>query len=271
LSIWRSSEIPKFRQNLLRTYMSRLWHVDPDAMMVRRNTVKIHPDSDLSLGLLTDSEAQTVALNQYLGGGLVCFTEPLAKLDEDRRALYRHVIPSVSSRSVPLDLFEPLCPAIMLTRIVPECRDLEPWITVSFVNWTDAEKTGSLRLDDDVVGSLNSREYLVFDFWKQEVLGVFTSGSSIELGPLSPHANRLLRIAPWTGRTAALAGTDLHFSGGGVEIEDWAAGTDRARGRVKTDWTYPVTVTVAFPDLEKGFVVMKARVDPQQPSFSVRK
>ncbi len=50
-------------------------------------------------------------------------------------------------------------------------EDLEPWVTVSFVNWTDAEKAGSLRLDEEVVGSLNSREYLVFDFWKQEILG----------------------------------------------------------------------------------------------------
>ena len=271
LSIWRSSEIPKFRQNLLRTWMSRLWHVDPDAMMVRRNTVKVHQDSDLSLGLLSDAEAQTVALNQYLGGGLVCFTEPMARLDEDRRALYRHVIPSVSSRSVPLDLFDPLCPGALLTRIVPECSALEPWVTVSLVNWTDVEKTGSLRLEEEVVGSLNSREYLVFDFWKQEVLGIFRGGASIDLGSLPPHASRLLRIAPWTGRTAVLAGTDLHFSGGGVEIEDWEVGAARARGRVKTDWACPVTVTVAFPDIEKGFVAMKAQVDPQQPGFSVRR
>jgi len=271
LSIWRASEIPKFRQNLLRTYMSRLWQVDPDAMMVRRNTVKVHPDSELSLGLLTDTEAQTVALNQYLGGGLVCFTEPIATLDEDRRALYRHIIPSVNSPSQPLDLYDSPCPGMLLTPIVPACRELEPWVTVAFVNWTDVEKTGFLGLKEEIVGSLNSREYLVFDFWKQEVLGVFQSGGSVQLGPIAPHASRLLRIAPWTGQTAVLAGTDLHFSGGGVEIEDWEAGTDRARGRVKTDWAYPVTVSVAFPDVEKGFVVRKARVDPQKPSFSLRR
>lgn len=271
LSIWRAREIPKFRQNLLRTWMSRLWHVDPDAMMVRRNTVKVHPDTELSLGLLTDAEAQTVALNQYLGGGLVCFTEPMARLDEDRRALYRHVIPSVNSRSVPLDLLDPLCPGTLLTRVVADCKNLEPWVTVSLVNWTDAEKSQTLSLNEEVVGSLDSRDYLVFDFWKQKVLGVFRAGSTIELEPLAPHASRLLRIAPWNGRTTVLAGTDLHFSGGAVEIEEWEGGTETARGRLKTDWDYPVTVTVAFPDLKSGFIEMKARVDPQQPSFSLRK
>jgi len=160
---------------------------------------------------------------------------------------------------------------MLLTRIDPACSELEPWVTVAFVNWTDVEKSGFLTLKEEIVGSLNSREYLVFDFWKQEVLGVFGSGGTVELGPIAPHTSRLLRIAAWTGHTAALAGTDLHFSGGGVEIENWEAGTNRARGRVKTDWAYPVTVTVAFPDVEKGFVVRKAQVHPQQPNFSLRK
>lgn len=53
VSIWREKEIPKFRQNILRTWMSRLWHVDPDAMMVRKRSEKVH-DNELSLGLLTD-------------------------------------------------------------------------------------------------------------------------------------------------------------------------------------------------------------------------
>jgi alpha-galactosidase len=37
VSFWDPNEIPKYRQNMLRTWMNRLWHVDPDAMMVRRN------------------------------------------------------------------------------------------------------------------------------------------------------------------------------------------------------------------------------------------
>jgi hypothetical protein len=271
LSIWRAREIPKFRQNILRTWMSRLWHVDPDAMMVRRNEVRVHDDTELSLGLLSDTEAQTVALNQYLGGGLVTFTEPMARLDADRRALYRHVIPSINSRSVPLDLFDPLCPGTLLTKITPECRALDPWVTVALVNWTDKEKEADLLLADEIVAGLNAREYLVFDFWKQEVLGIFKPGSALDVGSIPPHANTVLRIAPWTGHSALLAGTDLHFSGGGVEIESWNATSARAEGRVKSDWDYPVNITIAFPDADKRYVARKALVSPGQPGFSVRK
>jgi hypothetical protein len=72
VSFWDPDEIPKYRQNMLRTWMSRLWHVNPDAMMVRRNEKSEFKGSHarLSLGLFTDSEAEVNALNQYIGGGL---------------------------------------------------------------------------------------------------------------------------------------------------------------------------------------------------------
>ena len=80
--------------------------VDPDAMMVRRRAQPISATRHgrLSLGLWTDDEARTITVNQYVGGGLVCFSDKFLELDADRAALYRHVIPSVNAPATPVEL-----------------------------------------------------------------------------------------------------------------------------------------------------------------------
>jgi|GEM_PF-779574 len=268
VSIWRSAEIPKFRQNLLRTWMSRLWHVDPDAMMVRQRQERFHPDKELSLGLLTDDEARTVALNQYLGGGLITFCEFLPELGADRKALYRHVIPSINSASIPLDIFDPLCPSRLLTRVEPSCSKLEPWITISIVNWTDESRSEAIDLNENICQHLTQNRYLIFEFFSQKVLGIFNPGERVDLGLLDPHTSKLLRIAPWNGQQSVLAGTNLHFSGGGIEISDWHEEGLRIQGRLQTLWKYPVTVIAAFPKNEQpGYLVKSITVEPGQTQF----
>ena len=264
--------LPKFKQNVLRTWMNRLWHTDPDAMMVRRRDEPINDTQHgfLSLGRFTDEEAGTIAVNQYAGGGMVCLCEKFLELDADRKALYRHVVPSVDSPSIPLDPFEPMCPSMLLTRVTPRCGDLEPWVTLCVVNWTDAERPMNASLTDQVVASMSGSRFLVFDFFTQEALGIFEGGAEIELGTQAPHTSRVLRIAPWDGERAMLAGTDLHFSGGGVEVAEWQAGEEGVTGRIETRWDYPVRVTVAFPK-DGGFAVNTVVVEPGQRSFRMER
>ena len=267
VSIWRSQEIPKFRQNVLRTWMSRLWHVDPDAMMVRRREEKMH-NSVLTLGNLTDEEARTFALNQYIGGGLICFSEYLCELDADRKALYRHVIPSVNSSSIPLDVFNPLCPSKMLTRIFPACRSLKHWVTISVVNWSDEEENMSVKLSKNVLESMGFGQFLVSEFFDHKVLGIFNPDDEIDLGCLTPHTCRLLRICPWDGVKPVLSGTDLHFSGGGVEISEWQPDDKGIAGAIDTEWRYPVKVSAVFPvDNNEGYRLVSVVLSPGQKKF----
>jgi hypothetical protein len=270
VSIWRSKEIPKFRQNILRTWMSRLWHVDPDAMMVRKRKERFHPDRELSLGLLTDDEAKTIALNQYIAGGLITFTEYMPELGDKRKALYRHVIPSVNASSVPLDIFDPLCPSKLLTVVNPKCGDLNPWVTVAMVNWTDEKKNMSLELSRTVLEPIPGNNFLVFEFFKQEIIGIYAPGDIVSLGEIPPHASRLLRIVPWDGSRPVLAGTDLHFSGGATEIASWKIGNHRIEGELENNWNYPVTVTAAFPATTVSKYIQKSvTVGPGQRLLSI--
>ena len=92
------------KQNLLRYYMNHWWHSDPDALMVRRQKERTL-DQNITLGLLTDVEALTSTLNQYIGGGLVCATEPMATIDDDRLMLLRHILPALPVQATPRDMF----------------------------------------------------------------------------------------------------------------------------------------------------------------------
>jgi hypothetical protein len=248
-SYWDEKEIAKYRQNILRTWMNRFWHVDPDAMMVRRSNTKVHPGlyEDLSLGRFTDNEAKINALNQYIGGGLVSFSEDFSIIDQDRKELYKHVLPSVNSSSFPLDWEDPNISSYMVTTIRPICKKLGNWNTVSIVNWSEKSKPIALSLNQSVLKDLEGSKFLLFEFFSQQVRGIYTKNDLVQLGSLDPHSAVLYKIIPWNGKKPVLAGTDLHFSMGGVEIGAWKSNSKSVSGEVKTKWQLPVRITVLFP------------------------
>lgn len=268
-SIWKEGEIPKYRQNLLRTWMSEFWHVDPDAMMIRRQEIPLPTDErDLTLGLFTDEEAFTNALNQFVGGGLVSFTEDFATIDDDRKALYRHVIPSVNSPSEPIDLFNPEIPEVMLTHISPVCRDLDDWKILSFMNWSNGKRDYEIVLDGKMLQGLGGDQFLVYHFKKREVVGWYRRGDLLQVQGVDPHHSHLYKIMPWDGTRMAFVGTDLHFSSGGVEVAEIVHEDDRVRGLLDTDWEYPVRIVYVIPDTsEKGFSQKSAALVPGQRRF----
>jgi hypothetical protein len=269
VSFWDPNEIPKYRQNILRTWMSRLWHVDPDAMMVRRSEESEFEGSHakLSLGLFTDNEAEVNALNQYIGGGLVTFTENYKTLDADRLELYKHVVPSVNSSSFPIDWYDPVIPSMLVTQIDPVCRHLEKWNTVAVVNWTENENNISFTLDDQVLKSLPGHQFLLFEFFSQEVKGLYKRDELVPMGALNPHAGLLIKIIPWDGKKPVLAGTDLHFSMGGMEIREWKYDVGSVEGMIDTDWLYPVNITTVFPSVNDGFETTRITLQANQKRF----
>ena len=271
VSFWDQKEVPKYRQNIMRTWMSRLWQVDPDAMMVRRNVTPEFEGSHakLSLGLFTDDEARVNALNQYVGGGLITFTENFASLDSDRLALYRHIIPSVNSSSFPVDWYDPYLPSMMVTNVHPLCSDLQNWNTVTIINWTDKPKKYILKLDDQILESLTGDQFLLFEFFSQKVKGFYRRGDAVDLEELAPHEGCLVKIVPWNGKSPVLAGTDLHFSMGGVEITECRSGTTYIEGNLNTNWSCQVRLTAVFPRGEDGFGVRQTLLQPGQKRFRI--
>lgn len=256
-----------YLQNTRRFWMSRLWHNKPGSMIARRQPEAVH--GDRSVGIFSDDEIRIVALNQYMAGQHVGLGDRFQDLDEDRRALYRHVLPSINTPSIPLDVFNSEGPSQMLTRVEPVCEQLEPWVTVACINWLDEPQAFDVALCEKVTASMGGEQFLAFDFFEQRVLGVFRKGDRIDLGELAPHSSRLIRIAPYDGNAPVLVGTDLHFSGGGVELAGWESAGDKISGTLKTIWpTYPVRITVVFP-AESDILVSSYEVPAGQTDFEI--
>ena len=237
--------------------------------MVRRNEVREFTTSspDLSLGLFTDNEARVNTLNQYIGGGLVTFTENYLTLDEDRLELYKHVIPSVNSSSFPLDWYDQVIPSMTVTSINPVCRDMENWNTISVINWTDQKKQFSIQLNDLSLRTLKGDQFILFEFFSQEIKGIYKKNEKVSLGELEPHSGILVKIIPWDGSKPVLAGTDLHFSMGGVEIKEWKYDKSSVVGILDTDWLFPVNITAVFPAGNNGFKTKRIKTYPNQKKF----
>jgi hypothetical protein len=65
-----------------------------------------------------------------------------------------------------------------------------------------------------------------------------------------------------------LAGTDLHFSGGGVEISSWQTDGATVSGTLDTGWDRPVNISVAVPAGD-GFEIRTVTVEAGEKDFSL--
>lgn len=241
------------KQNTLRYWWNDLWDNDPDALMVRRRAAPYRQES-LSLGLMNDVEALTSTLNQYLGGGLVCFTENLTEVEDDRLYLLRHCSPSIGSAAVPRDAFEGTrFPAIFDTKVCPRASGLAPWHTVSVVNWHDEPREFRLILDRTLLGDWaeSSDRFLVGAFcggWHR----VVARGEEVRVEPVPPHGCELLKVQPYQPDQPALIRTTGHFSMGGTEVSAWQV--DQAGVHLQLDWPWPVPLeVVVLPPVGRGF------------------
>jgi hypothetical protein len=237
------------KQNVLRYWMNRLWHNDPDALMVRRRTERIR-SLDLSLGLLTDDEARITALNQYWGGGLACLSEPIAEMDDDRLGLLRHLVPALGAAAVPRDMYEgKQYPYRLATVVDRNAAGLGVWRTVSVVNWSEEPMEASLRLDAQLLGAL-AKEHAAFhvtEFWSGAKWETVPAGGTIFAGALPPHAALHFKVVPASGDVPILAYTDGHFSMGGTEMTDFQFDGETAKAAVRWPWSVPLTLSFAVP------------------------
>jgi len=246
------------KQNTLRFWMNRLWDNDPDALMVRRRA-EAYRGEVLSLGRMNDDEALTSALNQYLGGGLVCFTENLAEVDEDRLLLLRHCAPSIGDAAIPRDALRGVrFPALFDTRVTPAAPGLSSWHTLSIVNWHSEARSYRVALDEEILGRF-ATEHPAFmaSAFRGEWARVVRPGEVLEIGPIRAHACEVVKIQPLPSDGPCLVWTDGHFSMGGTEVIAWEPYAGGVRLQVKWLWPTPLTLRVA-PAPGKRFASARA-------------
>lgn len=218
LSMW-SSNINKdgktapytIKQSALRYYMNHWWDNDPDALMIRKNET-MERNLRLTYGLLNDEEVKTSVMNQFMGGGIMCATEPLDKIGDDRLMEYRRILPVLPSVVRPMNLMEETrFPGMM--DVYLEKQDAH---CLCVINWEDTrEKTVEIcvekLLPQYAAGAVN---YLICDYYAGTYVVGITAQETIIMQPIAPHGAGLYKIVKIQDKPLVAASTG-HYSMGG--------------------------------------------------------
>ena len=222
------------KQSLLRYYMNAWWHNDPDALMIRRNET-MERGLRLTYGLLNEDEVRTVVVNQLIGGGIVCSTEPLDKIDPDRLARLRHILPPMRTAIQPLSLMHSgRFPDSVRVSFPGEDR-----VLIALINWSDdAVRPASITLDAATLGAAYSPDaaYAVSSFFDDRWEANVPHDTAITLGDIAPHSTALIKVER-QGDKPVIVASDAHFSMG-LELDDLRLtdGTLRASRRRPSCW-----------------------------------
>ncbi len=202
LSMW-SSTINKngktapftIKQSLLRYYMNNWWHNDPDALMIRKNEV-MERGSRLTYGLLNDEEVKTSTLNQLIGGGIVCSTEPLDKIDDERLSNLNHILPIRPVKTEPVDILE-------IGRYPDHVRlkelENDDATYLVIINWDDEkviEPTIELNeIAGDFIELSENETYSIVDFYGQKLITGLRITDVVTISAIQPHAGTIIKLS----------------------------------------------------------------------------
>lgn len=249
LSMW-SSNINKngktapytIKQSCFRYYMNHWWDNDPDALMIRINE-NMERNLRLTYGLLNDEEVKTSVLNQFMGGGIMCTTEPLDKICEERLLEYRRLLPVLPSKVRPISLMEKTCfPGMM--DVYMESMDAH---YLCIINWSDTEELQVKLCVEALLPEFATEEdkYLICDYYAGEYYDNVTSEEEILSKPIAPHGAKLFKVTKKSELPQVVC-SDGHFSMGG-EIEEWKYEEGRLHYVIEHPFDYEVTYKVLLP------------------------
>jgi Glycosyl hydrolases family 31 TIM-barrel domain len=257
----------RIKQILARNFYNRFWHCDPDALQLRRRTESFRGNEKkkhLAMGLLNDEEAFSTVVYQFINGGIACASEKLMDIDEDRRLMYKYVMPQYAGPAQWLD-WQGYLPEEMVTNFDNPDNGLDPYKVLTIANWSDDPVVKTVKLSD--VPQLNNSTTAVFEFKEQKFYGLCGADDAIKV-ELPPHSCRVFRLSKWSGEKVVLLGTDLNLAMG-MELDKVRCRKDFIAGSSNTPWDLPFTVTVAFPAANGECVVRKAQMSTQQKNFKL--
>ncbi|MBQ8164672.1 MAG: alpha-galactosidase [Clostridia bacterium] len=166
---------------LLRSYYhGKLFICDPDALLVRGVMGEVDDDFHATI-----DEARLIASIVALSGGTILINEEIEKLDEERRAIIKNVLPPIGIAAHPEDFFEyPRC-----TKASLKCNGKR---IAAVFNWEDSPCDKFIS---------NRESVFAFDCWTKEFLGEFKGDIPVE--NMSPHSVRCILLVRNPSKTRA--------------------------------------------------------------------
>lgn len=173
------------------------------------------------------NEAVINATSAALTGGLFFTGDELPALPEDRLKIYSKILPLYKEEAIPIDVFESENPVIWK---LPVRANGEEWFVVGLFNLQDSSE--DIDLTTTKLDIPEDKEYLMFDFWNEQFLGIFKESYIFKNVP--GRSVKLVCMREKKARPQILS-TDIHFTQGAVEFEKvaWDENTCSLRGVLK--------------------------------------
>ncbi|UYP48427.1 hypothetical protein NEF87_004712 [Candidatus Lokiarchaeum ossiferum] len=184
------------RSTIQRSYMHNTWfYNDPDCVVVRENRSKLTIDEIL------------LQLTVFgLSGGQVLISDDENLVSKDRLKLLNKILPpgssspldSTNSMPIPLNIFKESIPTIYSRTV--ETKFGERYLT-SLINWTKKNVSRTITLKkmiryDDVSKLEPEQKFIIFDFWNEKSVGIYSIDEIIEEIIIPPRGCRYFSIIP---------------------------------------------------------------------------
>lgn len=254
LSMW-SSNINKdgktapytIKQSVMRYYMNRWWDNDPDALMIRQNET-MERNLRLTYGLLNDEEVKTSVINQFMGGGIMCATEPLDKISDERLMEYRRILPVLPSIVNPINLMEKTRFPGMVD-VYMESLDAH---FLCVINWDDEMSQAAEICVQKLLPEYASKaeKYLICDYYSGEYYANVDAKDVIASRAIAPHGATVFKVTPMQDKPQVVKSTGHYSMGGEIEILEMIGG--ELHYVINHDFDCPITYDVLLPE---GWVV----------------
>ena len=252
LSMW-SSNINKdgktapytIKQSVLRYYMNAWWNNDPDALMVRKNET-MERGVRMTYGLLNDEEVKTSTINQFMGGGIVCSTEPLDKIDDERLYQLRHIMPVFPTKITPLSFME--CGRFPEQIKIDMCD--KGIACIARINWSDTENISlEFVLVEDMLpeGTSADDKFVVCDFYGDIYQIGVKVGDVVTMSTLAPHGATIIKIEAMAKDKPMVVGSTGHYSMG-AELDKLEIADGQLQMAFTNTFDYPVEYKILLPE-----------------------
>lgn len=235
-----------------------VWYSDPDCMIIRGKPTRADHGRERIDNIygdyLTFEESRTCASLLGLSGMQYLSGDDLLTLEKDRLELIKRTIPTLPI--YPVDLFGR---GREYSRY-PEITDLKVnqvagvYDVIAVNNWDNKPVKRSVSFEKDLKLDAGQK-YLVFDFWNEEMTGLFTGSFECEI---PAHGIRVFFVHKQTD-TPQLIGMNRHISGAfGITGNNWDAGQLALSG---TSETVPGVKYALYYALPEGYQLEKAMIE----------
>jgi len=180
-----------------------------------------------------------------LTGLPVTIGDNLPELDEARIDMLKRIIPVADIH--PMDLQQKSYGDGYVLVNLAVCREFGDWNVAGIMNTKDEALELKLSLESDLhIDTRNGLCYAVYDFWKNEFMGIHGDALQVSIAPMD---TAVLRITPLTAHPQVIS-TSRHITQGGCDLNSlcWDAASNSLSGSSKCVEGEVYRLTIYIPD-----------------------